>query len=171
MRSWTILVTNVPAKVLPAAEALSAESATEQPATPWLSMDEAIALMRQRWQIELLFKLWKSQGKLASTRRRKPQRILCEVYAKVLAMIVQHWVLVYAAWKYADRSLTQASKAVRKLALALLHSLSDVVKVKEELDRIAQMAETTVRIHRRKKKPAAFQVMDDPTLFGYERCA
>jgi hypothetical protein len=171
MRSWTIMVTNAPVAALPATEVLSTASAAEQPATPWLSIDEAIALMRQRWQIELLFKLWKSQGKLASTRRRKAQRILCEVYAKLLALIVQHWVILYAAWQYADRSMTQASKAVHKLALALLHRLNDLLKLKEELDRIAQMAGKTSKIHRRKKKPAAFQVMDDPTLFGYDRCA
>jgi DDE family transposase len=169
LRSWTIIVTNVPEEALklPAAE----EDSAEKPAAPGLTMDEAIALMRQRWQIELLFKLWKSQGKLARTRRQKAQRILCEVYAKVLAMIVQHWVLLHAAWEFADRSLTQASKAVRKGALELLRHLNDLLKLKEELDRIAQMVGKTSRIHRRKKKPAAFQVMNDPTLFGYERCA
>ena len=56
-------------------------------------------------------------------------------------------------------------------ALELLRCLDDLLKLKEELDRIARMADKTSRIHRRKKKPAAFQVMDDPTLFGYERCA
>jgi hypothetical protein len=169
LRSWTIMVTNVPEEALPL-PAVEEESA-DKPVAPWLTMDEAIAMMRQRWQIELLFKLWKSQGKLARTRRRKAQRILCEVYAKLLAMIVQHWVLLHAAWEFADRSLTQASKAVRKGALELLRHLTDLVKLKEELDRITQMAGKTSRIHRRKKKPAAFQVMDDPTLFGYERCA
>jgi len=169
LRSWTIIVTNVPEEALPlpAVE----EASAEKPAAPWLTMDEAIALMRHRWQIELLFKLWKSQGKLARTRRRKAQRILCEVYAKVLAMIVQHWVLLHAAWEFVDRSLTQASKAVRKGALELLRYLNDLLKLKEELDRITQMVGKTSRIHRRKKKPAAFQVMDDPTLFGYKRCA
>lgn len=169
LRSWTIMVTNVPEEAmrLPAAE----DSAAESTVTPWFQMDEAIALMRQRWQIELLFKLWKSQGKLASTKRQKAVRILCEVYAKALAMIVQHWVLLYAAWEYANRSLTQGSKAVRKVALELLRHLNDLMKLKEALDRIKQMIDKTSRIHRRKKKPAAFQVMDDPTLFGYERCA
>jgi hypothetical protein len=41
-------------------------------------------LMRLRWQIELLFKLWKDQGKLDETRGWKPERIEGEWYAKLL---------------------------------------------------------------------------------------
>ena len=46
------------------------------------------------YNIELLFKLWKSQGRVDESRSTKPWRILCEVYAKLLAMLVQHWVFL-----------------------------------------------------------------------------
>src|SRR5262249_38275230 len=63
---WTILVTNVPAERF--------------------SLHEALVLARARWQVELLFKLWKSHGHIDESRSAKPWRVLCKVYAKLLAM-------------------------------------------------------------------------------------
>ncbi len=47
-----------------------------------LSLDEALVLARVRWQIELLFKLWKSEGHLDQSRSHQPYRILAEFFAK-----------------------------------------------------------------------------------------
>jgi IS4 transposase len=41
-------------------------------------------LYRVRWQIELLFKLWKSQGRLDKSLGHRGERVLCEVLAKLL---------------------------------------------------------------------------------------
>src|SRR5262249_4223260 len=72
--AWTILVTNVPRELL--------------------NVGEAVALARMRWQIELVFKLWKSRGGIDAYRSGKPQSALCEVYGKLLAQVVRHWVIV-----------------------------------------------------------------------------
>ena len=77
LADWTLWLTNVP---------------PEQ-----LSVQEAGVLARVRWQIELLFKLWKSHGGLDDTRGQRAVRVLCEVYAKLLAMVVQHWTLLATA--------------------------------------------------------------------------
>ena len=55
-----------------------------------LSIKECLILYRVRWQIELLFKLWKSQCKLVDSRSENPHRILCEIYIKLLIVLVQH---------------------------------------------------------------------------------
>jgi hypothetical protein len=95
--AWTMLVTNVPAERL--------------------TVREALVLGRARWHIELLFKLWKSQGRVDESRSLKPWRILCEVYAKLLAMVVQHWLFLVSCWAYPHRSLTKAAQTVQKHAL------------------------------------------------------
>ncbi|MBM3235300.1 IS4 family transposase [Candidatus Poribacteria bacterium] len=59
LANWTIVVTSVPSQLL--------------------SWNEAFVLLTIRWQIELLFKLWKSHGYLDDWRSEKPFRILCEV--------------------------------------------------------------------------------------------
>src|SRR5512135_155033 len=66
LADWTILLTNVPKERL--------------------SVAEALVLARCRWQIELLWKLWKQEGKLDTWASYKPERILTEVYAKLLGL-------------------------------------------------------------------------------------
>jgi hypothetical protein len=99
LADWTILVTNVPA--------------------PLLTLPEALVVMACRWQIELLFKLWKSHGQLTHSRSQNPWRILTEIYAKLLAMVVQHWLFLVGHWSCFDRSLVKAAQTVRSHAMHL----------------------------------------------------
>ena len=82
-----------------------------------LSLRKALILIRVRWQVELLFKLWKSLGQSDEWRTTKPWRILCEVYAKLLALLIQHWLFPFKYWSFPDRSLAKAAQTVRRLAL------------------------------------------------------
>jgi DDE family transposase len=84
-----------------------------------LTAEEALTLSRARWQVELLFKLWKQHGRLAAWRSANPWRILCEVYAKLLAALIQHWCLLLACWADPCRSLAKAAATVRQHATAL----------------------------------------------------
>ena len=36
--------------------------------------------MRSRWQIEMLFELWKRYGHLDKSRSEKPWRVMCEIH-------------------------------------------------------------------------------------------
>jgi len=101
---WAIVLTNVPLSMLAASEAM--------------------ALLRARGPIELLWKLWKDQGQLDEWQTQNPQRILCELYAKLLGMLVQHWLLLLCCWDDPHRSLVGAVQVIRDQVPTLVHGLT-----------------------------------------------
>ena len=103
-------------------------------------------LMRLRWQIELLFKLWKDQGKLDETRGWKPERIEVEWYAKLLGLLVQHWVVLTTGWQWADRSLVKAGQIIREYTRCLCLDWHDPARLRRLLERIAQSLAVAGRI-------------------------
>lgn len=139
LAAWTILVTNVP--------------------VAQLSVAEALVLMRARWQIELLFKLWKSQGQIDAWRSTKPWRILCEVYAKLVGMVVQHWVLLVSCWQYVDRSLGKAARTVQKHAWQLASTFDDPATLTATLAVIHRCLAVGCRINKRKQAPPTYQLL------------
>lgn len=148
LRGWSIYVTNAPVTLL--------------------SVEEVVALMRLRWQIELLFKLWKRDGGLTFTRSERPERILCEIFAKLLAMIVQHWVLLQTCWSDVSRSLRKAAGAVRAFGMTLATSFRQTAEFEHVVECLRATLQRTARTNRRKKHPAAFQVVTDPSTYGYK---
>ncbi|HEV2125376.1 MAG TPA: IS4 family transposase [Chloroflexota bacterium] len=143
LAGWTILVTNVPPERL--------------------AVHEALVLARTRWQIELLFKLWKSHGRIDESRSAKPWRVLCEVYAKLLAMVVQHWLFLVSCWRYPDRSLTKAAQTVRKHALHLASAFGDTEATSRAMATMQRCLAAGCRMNRRKKAPNTYQLLLDLT--------
>lgn len=129
-----------------------------------LSVDEAWVLARVRWQIELLFKLWKSHGQVDAWRSRNPWRILCEVYAKLLGQLVQHWLILLGCWERPDRSLVTAAQTIRTHALHLASAWGDPQALARALAVVLRCLTHVRRLHKRRAAPstahrlAAFQV-------------
>ena len=89
--AWTIYLTNI----------------------PHLTFDQAHILARTRWQVELLFKLWKSHGKVLISRSADPIRQQCEGLAKLLGVLIAHWVLLVAGWQPQHLSPLDALRILR----------------------------------------------------------
>jgi Transposase DDE domain len=126
-----------------------------------LTLREALVLARVRWQIELLFKLWKSHGRVDESRSTKPWRILCEVYAKLLAMLVQHWVFLVSCWAYPNRSLVKAAQTVQKHSLHLASTFGNLRRLITALSTVQRCVAAGCRMNRRKKHPNTYQLLFD----------
>lgn len=100
---WLVYLTNIPSELA--------------------SGEEITVLYRLRWQIELLFKLWKSEGGLSEWHSKKPWACLCEFYAKLLIQLLQHHLLVRTGWQQEARSLVKASRIIRQHVRGLLKHL------------------------------------------------
>lgn len=137
---WDILITNVPVERL--------------------SLEEARALQRVRWQIELLFRVWKSEGRIDELRGQKPCRVLCEFYAKLLAMVVQHWLLLVCAGISLRYSHRRGARRVRRIALTLMSRLGSLIRVVTLLMSLEKQL-VRLRITPRCRQPATFQLLGE----------
>jgi Transposase DDE domain len=139
LAGWTIVLTTVP--------------------TDQLSLEEAIVLLRLRWQIELLFKLWKQYGRIDEWRTTNEWRILCEVYAKLIAMLLQHWLLVVGCWQDPHRSLVKAANAVRTHATTLALALVGDLPLRTAVSRTVRAIQQGSRLNSRRDAPNASQLL------------
>lgn len=151
LAGWTILASNAPARLL--------------------SQAEALVLYRARWQIERLFRLWKEVGEIdggPGWRSQKAERILCEVYAKLLGQIVEHWVILSSGgWQDESRSLHQMAQTVQKHALIMASALGrfgDLRRLEHALEVIGFCLTSGCQVNTRKKKPSLAQLLRDPFL-------
>jgi hypothetical protein len=140
LAGWTMYITNVPSSLL--------------------SVAEAMVLGRVRWQIELLIKLWKSHGHIDESRSAKPWHILCDVYAKLLAMLVQHWIVLVSCWRYVDRSLSKAAKVIQKHVRDLEIHFADESDLTDALTMLVHCLSKGCRINKSKRDPRTFQLLE-----------
>jgi hypothetical protein len=143
---WTILVTN-------AGEEL-------------LAPEEVAVLYRARWQIELLFKRWKSLGLIAELAGPTEARQMVRLWSRLLATLVQHWLVLSSAWGDARRSLAKACEAIRRHVMLLAASIGDAARLAAEIERLGVVLGSTARLNKR-KKPSTFVLLNDPSRLEY----
>lgn len=105
LADWTILLTDAPAHLLSFQEAL-------------------VLLLRERWQMEMLYKLCKQYGWIDEWHTANRWRILCELYAKLIGLLLQHWLIILFAWQDEQRSLVKLAQVIRDSACSLLEALA-----------------------------------------------
>lgn len=144
MCEWMVLITNL----------VDAASFT---------LEQLWVLYRARWQVELLFKRWKSGGGLGQSRGRIGGRVLGELLAKLLAVLIKHWGTLLRGGPLSIVSATRATKCVGKWAERLaaaagtnrLSEIADVLEqLKESLDRLPKRP--------RRKRPTTRQLLYIP---------
>jgi Transposase DDE domain len=143
---WTILVTNVPVDKL----------------TP----KEATVLYRARWQVELLFKRWKSQDRVAELSGSTVERQMVRVWSRLLAAVVQHWLVIGSIWGDPVKSLSKACEAVRDFVGRLAAAMSYASELERVLSDMAKTLAKTCRRDRR-SKPGTFELLNDPEQLDF----
>lgn len=144
LADWTIMLSNVPRTLL--------------------TVPEALVLLRCRWQIELLWKLWKQHGKLDTWRSDKPERILTELLAKLIGLVITHWQILLGCWQAPNRSMVKAKQVVAWMAPCLALAFAGVVTVETVVGRTVQMMSKGCTINSRKKHPNTYQLVANPQL-------
>lgn len=137
---WTIVITNIPRKRA--------------------NYSEILVLLRLRWQIERLFRLWKEDAKIDEWRTKKPYRILCEFYAKMCAMILQQSLIQEGCWLDPLRSIVKAADCLRRECNRIM-----VAFYEGSLEKTVQSVLRTLlsgcRIDRRAAFPSTAQLLLD----------
>lgn len=137
---WATLVTNVPAEKL--------------------SINEVRVLYRARWQIELLFKRWKSQGRVDEL-TGSVTRKLVQLWGRLTAATVQQWLQVATVWGRPDVSLKKAWDTISDFAIALATAITDLTLLQAFIDQLQRVMNVTVRRNKR-KKPGTFELLNNP---------
>jgi hypothetical protein len=135
--AWTLYLTNIPD----------------------LSFEQAHTLARIRWQIELLFKLWKYQGALESSRSRLAQRNACLTYAKLLALIIQHWILIVTGWYSAQQSWVYNAGLLRDHISVFQWVLPDLTALIHFLQELSVYFSRALLLSKRRHHPLTFQLI------------
>ncbi len=148
LQEWTIFVTNCMPSLL--------------------TWKEVVVLYRARCQIERLFKLWKSYNRLAerNTTATAVQQ-MAEVYIKLIAVVIQHGILLMAVWLDGRRSLWRAAKSLRDWIGQLIGAIDDATDLQRVLDRQRKSLAKSARVNLRRKHPNCFQLLNNPELLEY----
>lgn len=141
---WTIILTNAPQDLL--------------------SPLEVYTLLRLRWQIELLFKLWKTYSQVDESESKNPWRILTEMYAKLIAVLIQQWIFLASVWRIPNKSIVLAASLIQTFAVLIHLFLNDKNALGLILSTLVNLLQSTPTLLKRKKRPSTAQILCNPQL-------
>ena len=136
---WTIFLTNLPADAWPA--------------------QVIHTLYRVRWQIELLFKLWKSHHAVENHRYEDATHQQIELYARLVAVVVQHWTIVCTGWSNVRLSLVKAARVIRESVPQFVAAFRGVWPLEAVLTSLIGRVKRCV-LDPRRKRPNTYQTLE-----------
>lgn len=139
---WDILITNLP--------------------SAW-DAEAIFVLYGIRWQIELVFKVWKSQLGVAQLGNWRPERVMCQFYAHLIGVLLSHRTVAVLRWK--PGTLISLSKSVRSIQSQVVDLLKIIARQWRGLMRWASNLYAILLRYaqhdRRKKTPTTMQFLMD----------
>jgi len=116
--AWSVYITNVPATML--------------------TLRQAVLIYTLRWQIELLFRLWKSEAELDRVVGRLRERVLCEIYAKLIGMAVFHYLTAPLRWAKRELSPTKALQTLRRHVIEIAEAMGSLPDLRAALTKLVR---------------------------------
>jgi hypothetical protein len=113
---WNVYITNVPPTML--------------------TLCQAVLIYTLRWQIELLFRLWKSEAELDRIAGRLRERVLCEIYAKLIGMVVFHYITAPIRWAERELSPTKALQTLRRHVIEIAKAMDSLPNLQAALAKL-----------------------------------
>jgi hypothetical protein len=146
---WTVFVTNCPGDLL--------------------TWKEVVVLYRTRWQIELMFKLWKSHNHLAGYRERwTGVERMALFWGKLIGVVLQHWLLLTSIGADPRRSHWKAAQVIRDWVGMLTRALEDIEDLIRTLGDMAMTIGAIAKKKRQSKRPSLFQLLLNPELLDWD---
>lgn len=126
-----------------------------------LSGEQVTLLYRVRWQVELVFKLWKSQAKMDQIGARRVERVLCQFYARLLGVIIFQWLVSpYRFSGQSELSIPAAFRILQRYAIRLLAAIRNGWdEVAQMLYRIVQDFQRFATKNKRRKSFSTYQLL------------
>lgn len=141
---WTLFVTNAPETMM--------------------SLKHVYDFYRMRWQIELIFKLWKSYCGLNSILAWRKERVLTELYAKMIAIVIVHFLLAPLripdeVWAEREVSNVRFQQILARFARSFKQCLANLMALAKTLDEFVLHVQRFALKQKRREQPNAYSLL------------
>lgn len=132
----------------------------------WIPAEKVRSVYGLRWQIELIFKIWKSQAKINAIKQMNIHRFECQLIGKIIWLLINwrvyRWLTQQINQRYPAR--TCSVWKYYKAAFRISHQLRQVImhpkKVIHLLDTLINMAKTQFLLECKKGKQSHYQALN-----------
>lgn len=133
-----------------------------------LSVAEAVVLYRSRWQIELLFKRWKSLCRIDLLDGRSDEHSMARLWIRLCAAVVQHYLVVGCCWRAGEvPSFAKVAARLRDLVEELCAAITSRGRIARLIEKLICKADQAARRTKRRKKPGWIELLRDPQKLEY----